>query len=119
MKSDMASSVAPKSSVDENSASSVSNGASSNSNSGATTGEDLSNGGGVAISNSNSGGGVANGAISLSLQSSPLIGSGVVGLTSLALETAGITLGVPQPAHQASNIILTRAVSSNLMQGKE
>lgn len=113
MKSDMRiRGVAPKSTVDENSGSSVSNGASSNSSSGATTGEDLSNSGGggisVVVSNSNSN--------SVGLQPSSLIGGGgVTGFTSLALETAGISLGVPQPAHQASNIILTRAVSRNLL----
>lgn len=113
MKSDRTRRVAPKSTVDENSVSSISNGASSNSNGGATTGEDLSNGGSVVVSNSNSSvGGVAG--ISASLQPSSLIGSGAVALASLVLETAGITLGVPQPAHQASNIILTRAVSSGL-----
>lgn len=98
----------PKSTVDENSVSSlISNGTSSNSNSGATTvGEDLSNGNSSVIGDAG---------IAVSLPPSSLIASavsGVTGLTSLVLETAGLALGIPQPAHQASNIILTRAVSS-------
>lgn len=101
MKSDMGrgggGSIVPKSTVaDENSTSSgASSGASGSSNSNSSNsavGEDLSNTSGGAAATVNS------------LKSSSLIG-GVVGLTSLAL-------GVPQPAHQASNIILSRVVSS-------
>ncbi|XP_053689909.1 transcription factor kayak isoform X2 [Sabethes cyaneus] len=95
MKMDSTYPVAPKSTTDDNSVSSASSHGSSGSNNSVTEDESsLSN----VVGSSSSG--------NSQHQTTSVVGS------LLPYDSTGIVLGLPKPAHQASNIIITRAFAS-------